>query len=172
MTTSPYGNRIRFRWRAPCAPAFLNADAAEHADDVPGEIVAIESYAGSIPTFSWRSDAGHLFTYLPACAFSRYAWTADFACPPGPIVGLDWGFDDGGCGVVGVPGTPGATPVVFKRVLLSVDWPEDNMLAHLVLDKVGALQWIRNSRIRVGVDATELEAPRWKKNRGVWKPIP
>jgi hypothetical protein len=159
-------NRVRFRHEAPCRTRYLTQDPTTPLGLLTsGTIVAIESYAGSIPTFTWQSATGHLFASLPPLAFSLEdegpgGW-ADFVCPPGPIVAHDFGFEGDGYGKMG------DFSFRWKRYLLSVDWTEGNLLAHLCLSFGGHLTWFRNSRFQVG--GARFDPPtHWRKQRETW----
>lgn len=131
---------------------------------VPGRIIAVESYKGSVPTFTWMSESGHIFCYLPPHAFcSGFKVTdlVDFNCPS----------DDIDVHVLNISG-PGWGKVKdevvnWKRYLLTCDWLNGNYLAHLVVGFGGELTWLRNSKFQVGGDS--FSAPEWKKSREDWK---
>lgn len=163
-------NRVRIDVPVTLLGSYLSL--AEGADPFPkGRLIAIESYAGSVPTFTWQADSGHIYSYLPPQAV--YAWknngpdrgekafVPDFACPKGPIVGSDLGFEGPGCGLIG------NDVVAWKRYLVTVDWPDGNVLAHLCLGPGGAPVWYRNARFQVGNPAA-FDPPHWQKSRATW----
>lgn len=132
-------------------------------DPVSGKIIAIESYEGLSPTFTWMSDKGHVFCFLPPHAFSFGASLkecVDLRCPAGPISVSCLAIDEGGHGCVGEKN------VSWKRYVASVDWYESNELLHLVIGYDGRLMFIRNARFQVGGD--KYSPPAWKKSRATW----
>jgi hypothetical protein len=160
---NPLPNRVRFVRPADVLRRFLTQRDEDSTFAVAGTILAVESYAGSVPTFTWQSTGGHVFAYLPphALASARERPLVDFVCPAGGIVAHDFGWEGGGWGTIG------SIIVAFSRVLLSVDWPEGNQLAHLCLLDRGELAWLRNSRFQIGGDAF-TPPNHWRKARTHW----
>lgn len=162
-------NRVPFLHAAAAHTRMLTGEMPDQTQPfaahlVPGRILAVESYAGSVPTFTWASDRGHVFAYLPPWAFQveddRPAPLVDFVCPGGSIAAHDFGFEGGGWGRIG------ETALAWKRYLLTVDWVDQNKMAHLCLTLAGNLAWFRNSRFQVG--GYQWDPPKgWQKARGV-----
>ncbi len=153
--------RARFDHRIEVKSLFLGM---EEGEKVPGSIVSVESYKGSPPTFTWLSSSGHLFAYLPSSAFGPeddLGTLVDFHCPDNDIDATNMALQGPGWGLVG------DKPVNWKTYLLTVDWPNANQLAHLVLGFKGELIWLRNSRFQVG--GTSFSPPTWKKARRTWQ---
>src|SRR5271165_4412968 len=71
-------------FRTVVRPEFLGCEVP-----TKGYIFAIESYIGSCPTLSFRSDSGHCFFFLPPHAFglkpTLFHQCADQPCVAGPI---------------------------------------------------------------------------------------
>lgn len=135
--------------------------------NVGGELVAVEFYAGSVPTFTFLADTGHLYAYLPPHAFGHssrqdLAELVDVECPAeSPSVFVLPSVDAGGVGRVGKAVVP------WERYVCSVDWAEANVLVHLVMLYDGAPAFMRNSRFQIG--GRTWEPPAWKKTRHEWK---
>lgn len=131
--------------------------------DVKGTLLAIESYEGSTPTFTWKSNDGHVFCYLPPHAFGlddiTLAASVDLNCPAGPIDVSYMRICDGGFAKVG------DVTLRWNEYIATVDWYESNTLIHIVKsgDKILC---VRNSRFQVG--GFKLALPEWKKCRKTW----
>lgn len=132
-------------------------------EDVKGQVIAIESYSGSIPTFTWLSDSGHLYFYLPSTAFGlnrSLTEVVDFICPDDTIVVSDLKIDNFGYGLVG------DLEIKWKKYIATIDWPLSNACCHIVLDYNNSLVILRNPRFQIGGE--RLNRPKWKKLRSVW----
>jgi len=139
---------------------FLGIDVA-----TLGRIIAIESYEGNVPTFTWISKTGHIFNFLPPHAFGPNETALvnhiDIECPAGPIDVSNLGFEEGGFGKIGI------NPIAWKRYIASIDWPESNELLHIVMTKDKDILLIRNARFQVG--GSRYDPPSWKKAPTLWK---
>lgn len=144
---------------ATCRGEFLGVEGP-----TSGRLLAVESYAGFAPTFTWMSDSGHLFHFLPPHAFGPAESTlhrcADMACAPGAIDVSHLGIEGPGWARVG------DREVAWKHYLATIDWYEDNRLCQLVRTAEGELLFVRNPRFQVGGD--RLDLPKWKKLRQTW----
>lgn len=138
---------------------FLGVEGA-----VSGRLVAVESYAGCVPTFTWMSESGHVFCFLPPHAFgppgTTLASCVDQECPPGAIDVSDLGLEGPGHARLGDAVVP------WKRYVATVDWYEQNRLCHVVQASSGQLCFVRNPRFQVGGE--KYDPPSWKKMREVW----
>jgi 8-oxo-dGTP pyrophosphatase MutT (NUDIX family) len=134
--------------------------------DVGGELVAVEFYPGSVPTFTFFSDTGHLYAYLPPHAFGHssrqdLAELVDVECPASDPSVFTLPVDVGGFGRVG------KTVLPWEKYVCSVDWAAENILVHCVTLYDGALAFMRNSRFQIG--GRKWEPPDWKKTRHDWR---
>ena len=129
-----------------------------------GALLAIESYQGQSPTFTWAADSGHLFHFLPPHAFgpvgTELRQCVDMPCAQGAIDVSFLGLEGPGWANVG------GRIVGWKHYLATVDWYEDNKLCHLVRATTGELMFVRNPRFQVG--GAKLDLPPWKKLRQTW----
>lgn len=145
--------------RATVRPEFLGVDAP-----VTGRLVALESYEGCVPTFSWLADSGHLYMFLPPHAFSppgtMLEECVDMECVSGPIDVVDLRIEGPGFARIG------AKTIVWKEYLGTVDWHEENHSLHLLRTPSGAIVMARNPRFQVGGE--KLDLPKWKKTRKTW----
>jgi hypothetical protein len=134
------------------------------AFDERGKLIAVESYRGSVPTFTWRSDSGHLFFYLPPHAFGPMELrdTVDVTCPSPCIAINDLRIQGGGFATIG----RSTDQFSWKRYVCSIDWQDDNQLVHVVIDDGGFPRIVRNTRFQIGGNALNL--PNWKKGREEW----
>lgn len=152
--------RTKFTHHVNVNPQFLGIEG----ESVSGKIVAIESYKDNVLTFSWLSNSGHLFCYLPAIAFSKTSQNlsdfVDFNCPDTKFSICDMGFEGSGCGIVS------GKEILWKRYLCTIDWYDANYLAHLVLNYDSDLILIRNSKFQIG--GNKFSPPNWKKARSSW----
>jgi len=146
---------------AACWGEFLGLNEEE---TTPGRLLAVESYEGMSPTFTWMADTGHIFNFLPPHAFgqrfSSLDSCVDMACAPGAIDVSDLGLEGPGWARVGHRETN------WKKYHATVDWYEDNRLCHLVSTHSGEFLFVRNPRFQVGGD--KLDLPAWKKLRQTW----
>lgn len=144
--------------------ATVRGDFLGVKEAVNGRLLAVESYAGFSPTFTWMSDTGHLFTFLPPHAFgvemSDLRSCIDMVCPSGSIDVSDLALEGPGHGKIG------DKIVGWKRYIATIDWHEQNSLCHLVQDAGGRFLFIRNARFQVGGSA--YDPPSWKKLRQIW----
>lgn len=132
---------------------------------VKGRLIAVESYVGCSPTFTWIADSGHIFCFVPPHAFSTEVGTplehcVDMDCPPGPIDVSDLGLEGPGHAKVG------ERIFVWKKYIATVDWYEQNKVCHLVQTAAGVLVFVRNPRFQVGGE--KYDPPTWKKLRETW----
>ncbi len=148
--------------RAYCRNSFLKTGSDGLT---PGRIVSIDSYPNQIPTFTWISDSGHVFCNLPPSAFAEPGLGlenfCDFHCPSLDFEIKELPIEGPGWGVVG------EKTIRWKSYWMTVDWTDDNWLAHLVVDFDDRLVWIRNSKFQVGGE--KLNLPDWDKQRESWK---
>lgn len=140
---------------------FLGAE-----DDTVGWILAVEFYAGSVPTFTFQSGSGHIFAYLPPNAFSfscckpTIPSVVDIECPQKAPSVSELPITEGGWGKIG------NEVVCWERYVCSADWEDENLLLHCVILDDGSFAFIRNSRFQVG--GNSWNPPQWKKQREEW----
>lgn len=145
------------------AKEFIGADV-----DIWVQIIAIEVYPNSIPTFTVLSKSGHIFAYIPPQALichdnwqlNRADYYVDIECPNSPCSVSQLNIIGGGWGRIGT------RIISWARYLCSVDWPEENILLHWVLLTDGSFAVIRNSRFQIG--GIDWNPPTWKKMREEW----
>lgn len=147
------------RVRATVRPEFLGTDVP-----VTGHLIALESYAGCVPTFTWMADSGHLYLFLPPHAFGPEGTTleqcVDQECPPGPIDVADLALQGPGFARIGLREVP------WNDYIATVDWYDENHSLHLLRACSGAIVMARNPRFQVGGE--KLDLPKWKKMRETW----
>jgi len=129
---------------------------------IDGKIVAVESYPGSIPTFTWIAHSGHIYTYLPPHAFSNrnVRDCVDFECPDTNISVCRLKIEGGGHAKIN------CNILKWKVYVASIDWIDANYLAHIVLDENNHVRIIKNSKFQIGGE--QLNLPEWKKFRSEW----
>lgn len=139
-------------------------------EDVVADVIALEFYPKSVPTFTVQAD-GHLFAYLPPHSFYKIADCtianehdltdlADVECPDSvPSVSI-LDIADPGWGRVD------KVTVRWERYVCSIDWADENILIHCVMLYDGSFAFLRNSRFQVGGE--EWNPPDWQKQRDEW----
>ena len=145
-------------------PATVRPEFLGTSEPVTGELVAIESYEGCVPTLTWMAHSGHLFLFLPPHAFGPEGTTleqcVDQHATCGAISVADLHLSGPGFARVGTQVT------AWKEYIATVDWYEENQSLHLLRTREGVLIFVRNPRFQVGGE--RLELPAWKKSREVW----
>lgn len=153
---------------------FFHDGNPEKTDFVQGRIVAVETYPGHAPTFSFLSKEGHLYCYLPVTAFLLspeeplddlpLAVACYANCPEGRVV------------VSALP-LPVACQVFLPsrgswesgEYVFSLDWWDDNLLLHLVyLSSCGMFALQPNHKIVFG-SRNARQFPDWKKCHSEWR---
>lgn len=134
-------------------------------EDFHGKVIAVEFYPKDIPTFIFRSNSGHLFSYLPPQAFSSYARhqdeLVDIECPESVPYVFNLEIEGDGFGRIG------ERIETWQSYVCSADWVDENILVHCVLLYDGSFAFIRNSRFQIG--GSNWNPPNWKKLRKEWK---
>lgn len=139
-------------------------------EDVAADVIALEFYPKSIPTFTVQAD-GHVFAYLPPHAFYKIVdCTIHNEREIVDLVDVECADSDPSVSVLNITG-PGWGRVEkmtlrWERYICSIDWADDNVLIHCVMLYDGCFAFLRNSRFQVGGE--EWSPPQWGKQRDEW----
>lgn len=148
-------------------PVVVHKEFLGAEENAVAEVVALEFYPGSVPTFTVRSESGHLFAYLPPTAFHfpssckrHLEEFLDIECPASePSVSV-LPVSEGGWGRIG------GQVVEWEKYICSMDWEDENLLLHCVILDDGSFGFLRNSRFQIG--GSYWHPPAWKKLREEW----
>lgn len=137
------------------------------------EIFSISSYPGCEPQFQCKIDGKYVFSALPARAFSHklFFWYDSEAVPDDE---LTYSLcPRGAMAVISHKGLAGPVEVFFKKskrwvsgqYVLTLDWIDDNLNAHLIALATGQLAVMPSHKVRFGAPLDNSPMPDYKKLR-------